>query len=62
MREMAYVFEKRQKYLGNDVDLWEICVEMAYVLTKSLKMCKMTQRFGKWPKYMGNGIDTQDTA
>ena len=29
---MAEVFEKRLKYLGNDVDLWEmaqICGEMA---------------------------------
>ena len=24
MWEMAYVFEKRLKYVGNDVDLWEI--------------------------------------
>ena len=22
----------------------------------------MTQRFGKWPIYWGNGLDTQDTA
>ena len=21
----------------------------------------MTQRFGKWPKYLGNGLDTWDT-
>ena len=27
-----------------------------------LKMWKMTQRFGKWPKYLGNGLDTWDTA
>ena len=30
--EMAQVFEKRLKYVGNDVDLWEIpqiCGEMA---------------------------------
>ena len=29
--ELAYVFEKRLKYVGNDVDLWEmaqICGEM----------------------------------
>ena len=24
MCEMAEVFEERQKYVGNDVDLWEI--------------------------------------
>ena len=22
----------------------------------------MTQRFGKWTKYLGNGLDTWDTA
>ena len=30
--EMAQVFQKRLKYMGNDVDLWEmaqICGEMA---------------------------------
>ena len=29
--ELAWVFEKRRKYVGNDVDLWEmaqICGEM----------------------------------
>ena len=25
-------------------------------------MWKMTQRFLKWPKYLGNGLDTWDTA
>ena len=25
-------------------------------------MWKMTQRFGKWPKYLGNSLDTWDTA
>ena len=27
-----------------------------------LKMWKMTQRFGKWPKYLGYGSDTFNTA
>ena len=31
-------------------------------LTNGLKMWKMTQRFGKWPKYLGNGLDTWDMA
>ena len=22
----------------------------------------MTQRFGKWPKYLGNGLNTSDMA
>ena len=30
-------------------------------LTNGLKMWKMTQRFGKWPKYFENGLDTWDT-
>ena len=30
-------------------------------LTNGLKMWKMTQRFGKWPKYLLNGSDTWDT-
>ena len=25
-------------------------------------MLKMTQRFGKWPKYLGNGLDPWGTA
>ena len=25
-------------------------------------MWKMTERFGKWPKYLGNGLDTWGTA
>ena len=25
-------------------------------------MWKITQRFGKWPKYLGNGLDAWDTA
>ena len=31
-------------------------------LTNGLKMWKMTQRFGNWAKYLGNGLDTSDTA
>ena len=27
-----------------------------------LKMGKMTQRFGKLPKFLGNSLDTWDTA
>ena len=33
MWEMAYVFEKRLKYMGNDGDLWE----MATIYVKWLK-------------------------
>ena len=31
-------------------------------LTNGLKMWKMTYRFGKWPKYLGNSLDTWGTA
>ena len=31
-------------------------------LSNGLKMWKMTQRFGKWPKYLGNGLDTWGPA
>ena len=34
------MFEKRLKYVGNDVDLWEmapICGEMTYLFEKRLK-------------------------
>ena len=31
-------------------------------LTNDLKMWKLTERFGKLPKYLGNGLDTFDTA
>ena len=30
--------------------------------TNFLKMWKMTQRFGKWAKYLGYGSDTFNTA
>ena len=49
----------------NDVDLSEmaqICGEMAYLFDKRLKMWKMTYRFGKFPKYLRNGLDRWDTA
>ena len=31
-------------------------------LTNGLKMSKITQIFGKFPKYLGNGLDTWDMA
>ena len=47
----------------------QICVKwLKYVvkslnyLTNGLKMWKMIQRLGKWPKYLGNGLGTWDTA
>ena len=47
----------------------QICKKMVkYVwisrnyLINGLKMWKMTQTFGKWPKYFVNDLDTLDTA
>ena len=66
MWEMAQVFQKRLKYVGNDVDLWEmaeICDEMALAFDKRLKnvendleICKMAKIFLKWLRYMGHGL------
>ena len=51
------MFQKRQKYVGNDVDLWEmaqICGEMAELFDKLLKnvendleILEMAKIFGK---------------
>ena len=43
-------------------EMAKICGEIANYLTNGLEMRKLTQRFGKWPKYLGNGLDTWDTA
>ena len=66
MWEMAYVFEKRRKYVGNDVDHFEmaqICGEMAYLFDKRLKkvkndfeIWKMAKIFRKWFRYMVHGL------
>ena len=60
------MFQKRQKYVGNDVDLWEmaqICGEMAELFDKRLKnvendleIWEMAKIFGKWLRYMGHGF------
>ena len=49
---MTQICGTRLKYVGK----W------LYYLTKGLKMWKMTHRFGKQPKYSGNGLDAWDTA
>ena len=56
------MFEKRPKYLGNDVDLCEmaqICGEMTQLFDKrlqnvesDLEICEMAKIFGKWLRYM----------
>ena len=55
---MAKVFEKRLKYVENDIDQWElaqICEEMALLFDKSLQnvengleIWEMAKIFGKW--------------
>ena len=49
---MTQICGKWLKYVGN----WLKC------LTNYLKMWKITQRFGKFPKYLRNGLDTYDMA
>ena len=60
------MFEKRPKYVGNDVDLFEmaqICGEMTYLFEKLLKnvendleIWEMAKIIGKWLRCMGNGL------
>ena len=60
------MFEKRPKYVGNDVDLWEmaqICGEMTYLFDKLLKnvendleIWEMAKIFGKWLRCMRHGL------
>ena len=60
------MFQKRQKYVGNDVDLWEmaqICGKMAELFDKRLKnvendfeIWEMAKIFGKWLRYMAHGF------
>ena len=60
------MFEKRPKYVGNDVDLWEmaqICGEMTYLFDKRLKnvendleIWEMAKIFGKWLRCIGHGL------
>ena len=67
MWEMASVFKKRIKYVGNDVELWEmaqICCSMAQLFDKMLKnvendleIWEMAKIFGKWLRYMGHGFN-----
>ena len=59
------MFEKRPKYVKNDVDLWEmaqICGEMTKLFDKRIKNVKidleiseMVKIFGKWLRYMRHG-------
>ena len=60
------MFEKRPKYVGNDVDLWEMAQiygEMTLLFDKRLKnvendleIWEMAKIIGKWLRYMGHGL------
>ena len=60
------MFEERLKYVGNDVDMWEIpqiCGEMTQLFEKRLKnvendleIWEIAKIFGKWLRYMGHGL------
>ena len=60
------MFEKRLKYVGNDVDLWEIaqiCGEMTLLFDKRIKtvqndleIWEIAKIFGKWLRCMGHGL------
>ena len=66
MLEMAYEIDKRFKYMGNDVDLFEIAKinrKWLKYLTNVLNMWELTQRFWEMAKillkslkYMGHGL------
>ena len=63
---MAQLFEKRQNYVGNDVDLWEVSKiygNWPKYLANGFNMWELTQRFWempkifvKWLKYMVHGL------
>ena len=60
------MFEKRLKYVRNDVDLWEmsqIFAKMTLLFDKRLKnvendleIWEMAKIIGKWLRYMGHGL------
>ena len=60
------MFQKRLKYVENDVDLWEmaqICEEITKLFDKRLKnvendleIWEMAKIFGKCLRYMGHGL------
>ena len=60
------MFEKRLKYVGNDVDLWEMaqrCEEMTYFFQKRLEnvendfeIWELVKIFGKWLRSIGHGL------
>ena len=66
------MFEKLLKYVGNDVDLFEIapkCAEMTSLFDKRLKnvendieILEVANIFGKFLRCMGHGLSILETA
>ena len=66
------MFEKRPKFMGGDVDLWEmvqIYGEMTELFDKRLKnvendleIWEMAKIFGKWLRYMGHSLSILESA
>ena len=60
------MFEKRPKYVGNDIDLWEmtqICGETTSLFDKRLnnvnndvEISELAKIFGKWLRFMRHGL------
>ena len=59
------MFEKGLKYVGNDVDLWEIpqiCGEIAIFdkrlknVQNDLEIWEIAKIIGKWLRYIGHGL------
>ena len=65
MWEMALVFEKRLKYVRNDIDMWEMaknCGKWLKYLTNCLINWEMANIFGKWLRHRGHGLSISGTA
>ena len=53
------MFDKRPKYLGNDVDLWEMSQSM---WGNDLIICQTFEKFGKWLRDLENGQNIWEMA
>ena len=70
--KLLKIFEKRLKYVGNEVDLWEmaqICGEMTELFDKrlnylrnDLEIWEIAKIFEKWLRDMGHGLSISGTA
>ena len=58
MWEMPYLFDKRIKYVGNDVDIWE----MAKIFLKLLRYLGHSSSILERHKYVGNIVNILNIA